>query len=215
MHTPSCCWRSHGLHSGTQLVPIVFAVHRLHGVIVLTGGPSFFRLGAVRLGRWRCVRLGRRRCGRHNQRYCVRLGHRCSVRLGHRRSVRGEVEIWMGAIDGFKHGLVKWLHTSHFFPPMIGKLKEFERSSANLPERLFLLLLIFEAECPRGVVEQLSQHLTTRGCKLLCALQDSLYCALRLLAFELNDRRQDDMALRARADAIQRSSAVGKQGAIF
>ena len=97
---------------------------------------------------------------------------------------------------------------------MIGQLNEFEWSSANLPQRFFIRLLIEEASCPRVVAERPSQLLTTRGCKLLRALQDRLYCAL-LPSLELNDRRCEEMALRARAYAMQRLSAVVMQGVLF
>jgi hypothetical protein len=96
--------------------------------------------------------------------------------------------------------------------PMLSELEEFEWSSANLPQRFFLLLLIKEARCPRNLAERL--HLTNCGCKLLRALYDRLYCAL-LPSLELNNGRQEEMALRARAYAMQRSSAVVKQGALF
>jgi hypothetical protein len=96
--------------------------------------------------------------------------------------------------------------------PMLGKLDEFEWSSANLPQRFFLLLLIKEARCPRCLAERL--HLTNCGCKMLRAFNDRLYSAL-LPSLELNDRRHDEVALRARAYAMQRSSAVVKQGALF
>ncbi len=95
---------------------------------------------------------------------------------------------------------------------MLCKLEEFERSSANLPQRFFLLLLIKKARDPRDIAE--SMPLTNCGCKLLRALQDRLNCAL-LPSLELNDRGEDEMALRARAYAMQRSSAVVKQGALF
>ena len=94
---------------------------------------------------------------------------------------------------------------------MLGKLEEFEWSSANLPQRFFLLLLIKDANCPRSIAERLQANC---GCKLLRALQDRLNCAL-LPSLELNDRGEDEMALRARAYAMQRSSAVVKQGALF